>query len=188
MECIEEVFFPPSTPLCPILMSFPVFHRENMHCHFLYLKGDKCLGGGVVAVRGDGSALPWPPITPSSPHPPLVADVNQLLFLINRLLCWDLGITLTSLCLSLSVVDSFSEVNTGTSFGELRYCLSFTLVSLLFPHAAINHCLSSLCLWLHLFVISGNRYDRAYRAPPCMENAFCLQMKTVNHQRCIVQE
>lgn len=148
MECIEEVLFPPLTPLFPILMSFPVFRRENMHCHFLYLKGVE-RWGGAVAVRGDGSALPWPPITPSHPHPRLLADVNQL-FLLTRLLCWDFGITLTSLCLPLCCVASSSEVNTGTSFGELCYWLSFTLCLRFHfwqtPHTAINHCLSS-CLW-----------------------------------------
>lgn len=85
--------------------------------------------GGAVVVRSDGSALPWPPITPSpvhSPTPQIVADVNQSLFLLNRRLFWDLGITLfvsdsPPPPLSLSVVASFSEVNTGTSFEELRY-------------------------------------------------------------------
>lgn len=66
---------------------------------------------------------------------------------------------------SLSVVASFAEVNTGTSFEELCCWFLFTLCFRFQfwqgPYWVINHCYSSLCLWLHLFVISGNRYNRA---------------------------
>ena len=169
-ECIEEVIFPPSAS---ILMSLPVCHRENMHCHFLYM----CVVV-VVAEELDRSASPRPSITLPLTYThslSLAPPVCSRLVVVSVKAASVLGLGDDCVCvcvsLSLSVVASFPEVNTHLFWGTCCCWLLFTLCCRvtfsLSPHAAVNDTFSSPCL--RLFVC--HRFERGDRDLSCLKNA-----------------
>lgn len=146
MECSEEVS-PPPPPLFAIPMSFPVFHRENMHCHFLCLEEAECCGGG-----GSGGSEGWRVSIALASHHlfaplPQPVAVACHLFLLN----WDSGITFTAHCLPLcrglllrSKRRNFFLWNCAAGVHLLRaFRFHFWQTS----HAAINRCVyRHICL------------------------------------------
>ena len=161
-------------------MCFPVFHRENMHCHFLYLKGAACCGWwrGWWVSAALASHHPFTQPLPACGRCDSVVSIYCFYFCAGT---W--GITLCvsilslshwlSLSVSASVVASSSEVNTGTSFGELCYWLSFTVCFRFHfwqsQRAVKNHWLLSLCLWF--ICLSPVVTDMtSCRAPPRLKN------------------
>lgn len=150
-------------------LSLPVSERSRVLWLAVGVMGQRCLG------------LPSPLHTAAARLWQMWIGCFYLLFLF---LCWDLGdyfvrlwlvslsFTLT-LCLSASVVVSSSEVNTGTSFGELCYRLSFTVCFRFHcwqsQRVVKNHWLLSLCL--QFICLSPVVTDmKSCRAPPRLKN------------------
>lgn len=52
------------------------------------------------------------------------------------------------------------------------------------PHALVNRCLPSVCLHLHFFVITVNRYDSTVSLTKKIKKMFYLQKKTLTQHRC----